>query len=159
MFLASLLSSSGWPAILGILWLVEASLHLCLHLHVFSLDVYLYPNFPLFIGTEVYWIQFSSVAQPCPTLCDPMDCSRPGLPVQHQLTGLGTPIPQYGLPWWLRGKESTCQCRRRGFDPWVRKIPLKKEIATHFNILAWEIPWIEEPGELQFMRLESLDMA
>ena len=29
----------------------------------------------------------------------------------------------YGLPWWLRGKESACQCRRRGFDPWVRKIP------------------------------------
>ena len=27
----------------------------------------------------------SSVAQPCPTLCDPMDCSTPGLPVHHQL--------------------------------------------------------------------------
>ncbi|CAI9171652.1 unnamed protein product [Rangifer tarandus platyrhynchus] len=57
----SLLSSGGWPAILGILWLVEASLHLCLHLHVFSLDVYLYPNFPFFIETVVYWIHFSSV--------------------------------------------------------------------------------------------------
>ena len=30
-------------------------------------------------------IQFSSVAQSCPTLCDPMDCSMPGLPVYHQL--------------------------------------------------------------------------
>ena len=30
-------------------------------------------------------IQFSSVAQSCPTLCDPMDCSMPGLPVHHQL--------------------------------------------------------------------------
>ena len=29
--------------------------------------------------------QFSSVAQSCPTLCDPMDCSMPGLPVHHQL--------------------------------------------------------------------------
>ena len=29
--------------------------------------------------------QFSSAAQSCPTLCDPMDCSRPGLPVPHQL--------------------------------------------------------------------------
>ena len=27
----------------------------------------------------------SSVAQSCPTLCDPMDCSMPGLPVHHQL--------------------------------------------------------------------------
>ena len=30
-------------------------------------------------------VQFSSVAQSCPTLCDPMDCSTPGLPVHHQL--------------------------------------------------------------------------
>ena len=30
-------------------------------------------------------VQFSSVAQLCPTLCNPMDCSMPGLPVHHQL--------------------------------------------------------------------------
>ena len=29
--------------------------------------------------------QFSSVDQSCPTLCDPMDCSMPGIPVHHQL--------------------------------------------------------------------------
>ena len=27
-----------------------------------------------------------------------------------------------GLLWWLSGKDSTCQCRRHGFSPWVRKI-------------------------------------
>ena len=32
--------------------------------------------------------QFSSVARSCPTLCDPMDCSTPGLPVHHQLPEL-----------------------------------------------------------------------
>ena len=32
--------------------------------------------------------QFSSVTQSCPTLCDPMDCSTPGLPVHHQLPEL-----------------------------------------------------------------------
>ena len=32
--------------------------------------------------------QFSSVAQLCPTLCDPMDCSTPGFPVHHQLPEL-----------------------------------------------------------------------
>ena len=32
--------------------------------------------------------QFSSVAQLCPTLCEPMDCSMPGFPVHHQLLGL-----------------------------------------------------------------------
>ena len=33
----------------------------------------------------VFMYQFSSVAQSCPTLCDPMDRSTPGLPVHHQL--------------------------------------------------------------------------
>ena len=31
-------------------------------------------------------VQYSSVAQSCLTLCDPMDCSTPGLPVRHQLS-------------------------------------------------------------------------
>ena len=30
-------------------------------------------------------VQFTSVSQSCPTLCDPMDCSTPGLPVHYQL--------------------------------------------------------------------------
>ena len=33
----------------------------------------------------MFMYQFSSVAQSCPTLCDPIDCSTPGLPVHHQL--------------------------------------------------------------------------
>ena len=32
-----------------------------------------------------------------------------------------------GLPRWLSGKEPTCQCRRPGFDPWVRRIPWRKK--------------------------------
>ena len=37
--------------------------------------------------SKIPWefLQFSSVAQSCPTLCDPMNCSTPGLPVHHQL--------------------------------------------------------------------------
>ena len=31
-----------------------------------------------------------------------------------------------GLPWWLSGKESACQSRRPGFNPWVRKIPWRR---------------------------------
>ena len=34
------------------------------------------------------------------------------------------------------------------------KDPLEKEIATHFSLLAWEIPWTEEPGGLQSMVLQ-----
>ena len=33
-------------------------------------------------------VQFSLVTQLCPTLCDPMDCTTPGLPVHHQLLSL-----------------------------------------------------------------------
>ena len=32
---------------------------------------------------------------------------------------------------------------------------LEKEMATHSSILAWEIPWTEDPGELQFMGLQK----
>jgi len=37
---------------------------------------------------STYWFQFSSVAQLCPTFCDPMDCVTSGLPVHHQLLEL-----------------------------------------------------------------------
>ena len=42
-------------------------------------------------------------------------------------------------------------------ETWVRFLdpedPLEKEMATHSSILAWEIPWTEEPGRLQSMGL------
>ena len=34
--------------------------------------------------------------------------------------------------------------------------PLEKEMATHSSILAWKIPWTEEPGGLQSMRLQRV---
>ena len=46
-------------------------------------------------------------------------------------------------------------------ETWVRFLgrenPLEKEMATHSNILVWRIPWIEDPGRLQSMRLQELD--
>ena len=42
-------------------------------------------------------LQFSSIAQSCPILCNPMDCSRPGLPVHHQLPELAqTHVHSFG---------------------------------------------------------------
>ena len=35
--------------------------------------------------------------------------------------------------------------------------PLEKKMATHSSILAWRIPWTEEPGRLQSMGLQELD--
>ena len=46
-----------------------------------------------------------------------------------------------GLPGWLSGKESACQCRRLkrcGFDPWIRKIPWRRK---------WELTPVFLPGK------------
>ena len=37
--------------------------------------------------------------------------------------------------------------------------PLEKEMATHSSILAWGIPWTEEPGGLQFIGHKKSDTA
>ena len=37
--------------------------------------------------------------------------------------------------------------------------PLQEDLATHSSILAWKIPWMEEPGGLQFMGSKELDMT
>ena len=45
-------------------------------------------------------------------------------------------------------------------EMWVRSMgledPLEKEIATQSSILAWEIPWTEEPGGLQSLGLQRV---
>ena len=37
--------------------------------------------------------------------------------------------------------------------------PLEEEMATHSSIIAWEIPWTEEPGGLQSMESQELGMT
>ena len=62
-----------------------------------------------------------------------------------------------GLPWWLRGLKGLPAM----WETWVRSLgledPLEKEMATHSNILAWRIPWMEEPGGLQSTGRKELD--
>ena len=43
---------------------------------------------------------------------------------------------------------------RAGSLDW--EVPLEKEMATHSSILAWEIPWTEEPSGLQSMGLQRV---
>ena len=38
--------------------------------------------------------------------------------------------------------------KKHRFSPWVGKIPLEEDMATHSSILAWRIPQTEEPGRL-----------
>ena len=62
---------------------------------------------------------------------------------------------EMGLPRWLSGKVSACQCRRHGFNPWVRKIPWRRKWQPSPSILAWKIPWTKEPGGLQSIGLQE----
>ena len=57
-----------------------------------------------------------------------------------------------GFPDDTSGKESACQCRRG----WVGKTPWRKKRQPTPVFLAWEIPWTEEPGRLQFMGLQRV---
>ena len=53
-----------------------------------------------------------------------------------------------GFPGGSDGKESACNKGDPGSIP-GREDPLEKEMETHSSILAWRIPWTEEPGGLQ----------
>ena len=48
-------------------------------------------------------------------------------------------------------------------ETWVQSLgwedPLEKEMAIHFSTIAWKIPWTEEPGRIQSMGLQRVDMT
>ena len=71
---------------------------------------------------------------------------------QHLTQSINFSYYYAAFPGGPSGKEPSFQCRRhkrRGFDPWVGKIPWRRKMATYSSILAWRIPWTEEPGGLQ----------
>ena len=101
--------------------------------------------------------------QLCPTLCNPMDCSAPGSSVHGILQARI-------LEWVASSREEGIQLitvraslgAQMVKDPptmqetWARSLgredPLEEGMATlHSSILAWRIPWTEEPGGLQSM--------
>ena len=59
------------------------------------------------------------------------------------------PTPVFlGFPGGLAGKEFSCNAGDLGLIS-VLEDPLEKGMATHSSILAWEIPWTEDPRGLQ----------
>jgi len=52
-----------------------------------------------------------------------------------------------GFPGDLKSKEYACNAGDLGSVPGFRRYP-GEGMATHSSILAWKIPWTEEPGEL-----------
>ena len=56
---------------------------------------------------------------------------------------------------WLRILLPVLEMQEMQVQSLGGKDPLEKEMATHSSVLAWEIPWTEEPGGLQSMGLQS----
>ena len=70
-----------------------------------------------------------------------------------------------GVAWWSRSKAPLVAQLIRNLpavqETWVRSLdpedPLQKEMASHSSVLAWEIPWTEEPGGLQSTGFQESD--
>ena len=60
-----------------------------------------------------------------------------------------------GFPWWLSGKESTCQCRRHGFDPWSGKI-LRRRAGTPVRCHLYWICVLEPTSHNYWALLQQL---
>ena len=63
--------------------------------------------------------------------------------------------PLKGSSYSLDGKESASNA---GYwvQSWNQEDPLEEGMASHLSILAWRIPWTEEPGQLQSMGLQGV---
>ena len=85
----------------------------------------------VYVCVYIYVCFCFSDAKLSPTLCNPMDYSTLGYPVLHSLL-------EFAFPFCV------CMC-------------IYKEMATHSSILAWRIPWTEEPGRLQSRGSQELD--
>ena len=106
-------------------------------------------------------VQFSSVAQSCPTLCDPMNCSTPGLPVHHQLPEftqthihrVGDAIqPSYPLSSPSPPVPNPSQ--HQGLFQWVNS---SHEVAKVLEFQLSISPSNEHPGLISF-RMDWLDL-
>ena len=93
-------------------------------------------------------VQFSSVGQSCPTFCNPMDCSTPGLPVHHQLPEVtqthvywvGDAIqPSYPLS--SPSPPTFNVSQHQGLFKWVSSLHLMAKVLE-FQLWHQSFPWI-----------------
>ena len=95
------------------------------------------------VKVVAFWLQLSS-----------RKCAFPNSEEDLQYSSLLIlSIDDSGLSCWLSGKESTCHAGDVGSVPGLGRSlgwedPREMEMATHSSILAWRIPWTEEPGGL-----------
>ena len=102
-------------------------------------------------------IQFSSVTQSCPTLCDPMNCSTPGLPVHHHLLEftqthvrrVGDAI-QPSHPLWSLSPPTFILSQHQGLFKWISSdradwLSLVAQTEKHLSTM-WET-WVRSLGQ------------
>ena len=83
-----------------------------------------------------HFMHFSLTSDPFILVLSPLN--------QHATSKMNNNQQYLGLPLWLSGKESTCQCRRHRFDPWPRKIA---QATVPPSLLATTIkPVLKSPG-------------
>ena len=106
-------------------------------------------------------VQFSSVDQSCPTLCDPMNCSTPGLPVHHQLPEFTqTHIHRVGdaiqpsHPLLSPFPPALNPSQHQGLFQWVNSL---HEVAKVLEIFSFNIIPSKEHPELISFRIEKSD--
>ena len=107
------------------------------------------------------WDQYSSIAQSCPTLCDPMDCSMPGFPVLHYLPEFA----QSHVHWVGDAINHLILCRPllllRSIFPSIRVFSNESALCIRwpkywsFNFII--SPTNEHPGLISF-RMDWLDL-
>ena len=109
----------------------------------------------------IYIIQFSSVIQSCPTLCDPTDCSTPGLPVHHQLPEITQPhirrvsdAIQPSHPLSSPSPPTFNLSQHQGLFYWVGSLHQVAKLATfsfsispsnkYSGLISFRIDWLEQ---------------
>ena len=83
-------------------------------------------------------VQFSSVPQSCPTLCNPMNCSTPGFPVLHQL-------PDFAQTHVHRVGDAT-----QPSHPLSSPSPPAFNLSQHQGLFQWVSPWHQVAKVLEF---------
>ena len=91
----------------------------------------LWLGYLLITSVLMSWVQFSSATQSCPTLCNPMDCSTPGLPVHHQLPELAQTLVH-----WLGDAIQPSH-------PLSSPSPPALNLSQHQGLFKWVSRWGE----------------
>ena len=105
-------------------------------------------------------VQFSSVTQSCPTLCDPMICSTPGLPVHHQLQFTQTRVHrvsdaiQLSHPLSFPSPPASSPSQHQGLS---NKSALRMRWPKYWSFSLSISPSSEHPGLVSF-RMDWLDL-